>query len=332
MSVILETKSLYYNDVNLIAQPGQVSSRNEIPKELNRIIVSPMDAVIGETFAKEADRLGLTLCLHRFCSPEKQLNIFSQLKNRQNVFISVGINDLDRINLLHSGGAENFLLDIANGYIPNLRTYMYRIYDSCKNIKKIMIGNVMTGSGFYNATMSMLDTYIRCGIAGGSGCSTMDSTGYNRGQITELIEIKKTKDSMGQTNGKQNYIIADGGIKNGNYAAKAFGCGADYIMIGGLFGRAKEAETHVIGDGTFWGGASHKQQERYGGIKKHSEGKVYHINHKIEPLEELVFGEHGLWEGLKSAISYSGKKTLTEFIGNGIFEIKQNSLPPKDRY
>jgi GMP reductase len=126
--------------------------------------------------------------------------------------------------------------------------------------------------------------------------------------------------------------VADGGIKNGNYAAKAFGCGADFIMLGGFFGRAKEAETHIIGDGTYWGGASHKQQERYGGIKKHSEGKIYHINHKIEPLEELMFGEHGLWEGIKSAVSYSGKKTLTEFIGGGVFEIKQNSLPPKDRY
>lgn len=332
MPTILDTKSLYYNDVNLIAQPGQVKSRAEIPKELNRIIISPMEAIVGETFAKEADRLGLTICLHRFCTPEKQLSIFSKLKNRQNIFISVGIDDINRIKLLNENGAENFLLDIANGYIPNLRTYMYRIYDSFKNVKKIMVGNVMTGTGFYNATMCVADTYVRCGIAGGSACSTVDSTGYNRGQITELIEIKTTKDSMGQTNGHQNYIIADGGIKNGNYAAKAFGCGADFIMLGGFFGRAKEAETHVIGDGTYWGGASHKQQERYGGIKKHSEGKIYHIINKIEPLEQLLFGEHGLWEGIKSAISYSGKRTLTEFIGNGVFEIKQNSLPPKDRY
>ena len=57
MATILKTKSIYYNDVNLIAQPSAVNSRSEVPRELNRIIVSPMEAVIGETFAKEADRL-----------------------------------------------------------------------------------------------------------------------------------------------------------------------------------------------------------------------------------------------------------------------------------
>jgi len=31
---------------------------------------------------------------------------------------------------------------------------------------------------------------------------------------------------------------------------------------------------------------------------------------------------------LSSAVSYSGYNTLTDFVGNGIFEIKENSLPP----
>ena len=47
---------------------------------------------------------------------------------------------------------------------------------------------------------------------------------------------------------------------------------------------------------------------------------------ELRPLEALV---DELWGGISSAVSYSGCKTLGEFIGNGVFELKQNSLPPR---
>jgi GMP reductase len=323
MPTILQTKSIYYNDVNLIAHHSSVESRSEVPKEMSRIIVSPMDAVVGKTFAVEANKLGLTVCLHRFCDVEKQVEIYNSLINKNNVFVSVGANDLDRVKRLSFENVKNILLDIANGYIPNIKKIICKIKDICP-VQKLMVGNVMTGSGFYNLVDSDVDTFVRVGIAGGSACATSDATGYNRGQITELMEIFNVKKS--NKFNKNHYILADGGVKNGNYAAKAFGAGADYVMMGGYFARAFEAETHLTGDGTYWGGASHKQQERWGGIKKHSEGKVYKIEEELKPLSKLV---DELWGGLSSAVSYSGYSTLTEFIGNGVFELKQNSLPPK---
>lgn len=324
MSTILESKSIYYNDVNLIARPSAINSRGEVPKTLDRIIVSPMEAIIGEKFAIEANRLGLTICLHRFCDVSKQIEIFLKLSNKENVFVSVGADDLNRIKLLGFAGVTNFLIDIANGYIPNLRTIVREIKQAAY-VEKIMLGNVMTETGFYNSVICDTDTYVRVGIAGGSACSTSDATGYNRGQITEIMEVSNMRDRMGYT-GFEKCVIADGGVKNGNYAAKAFGAGADYVMMGNYFSRALEAETHVLGDGTYWGGASLKQQQRWGGVKRHSECKVYAVEGKLEPLSSLV---NDLWGGLTSAISYSGYKTLKEFIGNGIFEIKQNSLPPR---
>lgn len=103
---------------------------------------------------------------------------------------------------------------------------------------------------------------------------------------------------------------------------------SDYVMMGGYFSRALEAYTWLNGDGTYWGGASKKQQMLYGGVRRHSEGKVVEIDRSTTlPLTELV---DELWGGLSSAVSYSGKQSLSEFIGNGVFEIKQNSLPPKN--
>jgi IMP dehydrogenase/GMP reductase len=326
MAEILSTISYYYNDVNLIARPAAINSRSEVPKELNKIIVAPMESVVGRDFAKKANKLGLTICLHRFCSPKEETKLYNCLLNKNNVFCSIGLNDWERVRELQDNNVKNWLIDVANGYIGDICKTIDRLI-TIVNPSKIMVGNVMDKAGIrmYKGygTFSNGNFYIRVGIAGGAACSTSDNTGYNRGQITEIIECAE------EAKLHNIKIIADGGIKNGNYASKAFGAGADYVMMGSYFSQAREAFTHRIGDGTYWGGASDKQQKRtYGKVKRHSEGKVIKINNKLQSLEKLT---EDLWGGLTSAVSYSGHKSLTGFIGNGIFEVKQNSLPPKNR-
>ena len=335
MAQILKTKSIYYNDVNLIAQPCKVKSRKDIPIELNRIIVSPMEAIVGKTFAIEANELGLTICLHRFCSIEEQVELYNSLPYKYNVFVSIGLNDWDRVKALKDAGADKWLIDMANGY-------MHKEIAECVNklavlapVYDLMLGNVHTAEGFQLLSGIKPDVkmgkYIRVGIAGGSPCATNDSTGYNRGSITELMEIDESNpwDPSSDLSfiNRKPFIIADGGIKNAGYAAKAFGAGADYVMMGGYFARAFEAETHVRGDGHYWGGASHKQQIlSTGAVYRHSEGKEVPILDELRPLESLV---DELWGGISSAVSYSGYETLSSFISNGVFELKQNSLPPR---
>jgi len=335
MAQILKSKSIYYNDVNLVAQPCVVKSRKDIPVELNRIIVSPMEAIVGKTFALKANELGLTVCLHRFCSIEEQVELYNSLPNKQNVFVSIGLNDWDRVQKLKDYGADKWLIDMANGYMHNeIQKCVDKLSDEA-SIYDLMLGNVHTERGFQllsniNSKYKH-DKYIRIGIAGGSPCATNDSTGYNRGPITEIMEIEEsnpwdpTSDQVFLN--RKPFIIADGGIKNSGYAAKAFGAGADYVMLGGYFSKAFEAETHQIGDGTYWGGASHKQQIlSTGKTYRHSEGKEVPILDELNSLEALV---DELWGGISSAVSYGGYDTLTNFIGNGVFEIKQNSLPPR---
>ena len=325
MAEILKSKSIYYNDVNLVAQPCKVKSRKDIPVELNRIIVSPMEAIVGKTFALKANELGLTVCLHRFCSIEEQVELYNSLPNKANVFVSIGLNDWDRVKALKDCGADKWLIDMANGYMHKEITECTEKLEQIAPVYDLMLGNVHSAFGFELLSKIKLnskhDKYIRVGIAGGSPCATNDSTGYNRGPITEIMEIEEYTYDSGP------FVIADGGIKNAGYAAKAFGAGADYVMMGGYFARAFEAETHLRGDGNYWGGASHKQQIlSTGKVYRHSEGKEVAIVDELRPLEVLV---DELWGGLSSAVSYSGYKTLGDFVGNGVFEVKQNSLPPK---
>ena len=94
--------------------------------------------------------------------------------------------------------------------------------------------------------------------------------------------------------------------------------------------QAQEAQTNIDGDGSYWGCASHKNQELWKGKTfRHSEGKIIERGEaELKPLEQLV---EELWGGVASYVSYSGFSSLSESIGNGVFEIKQNSLPPKQR-
>lgn len=339
MAIILPTKSLYYPDVNLIAQVGQVKSRADVPKELRRIIVSPMMAVVGEKFAVAAAKLGLTVCLHRFGTPESQRDIYEKIDHEthigiKNIYCSVGLDDLDRVRYLTNfSSPRKWCVDIANGYMPQIKESLSKILDIAE-IDSLICGNIHSLEGFYYLSeickdLEIPEVIIRVGIGNGRPCSTSDIVGVNRGQITEIMECVSGKSSNDDWSQLKSYICADGGIHKNSSACKAFAGGSDFIMLGGYFMNAFEAESNLNGDGTYWGGASHKQQIlTHGKIVKHSEGKEIKEARELKPLKDLV---EDLWSGISSYVSYSGYSTLTEAIGNGVFEIKQNSLPPKNR-
>jgi GMP reductase len=330
--ILLNSKSIYYDDVNLIAQPTEVKSRKDIPQELERIMVSPMQSIIGLVFASRALELGLSVCLHRFDSTiEDRIklihDVFVNMKtpNRtvERIWVSVGLKDLENIEAIIHQGVQNIIIDVAKGYMSEVLEFTSQIYHkSGKQIKKIMLGNIHSSSILPDyQTLSDyfgIPIYFRCGIASGSVCNTKGMTGYNRGQITEIQECS----DWIEANNSNLVLVADGGIKDPACAAKAFGSGAEYVMMGGYFAHAKEAQ-HVIDElYKFWGGASEFQQILSKGIaERHSEGKEKDINpNHLESLDKLVFD---LWGGISSAVSYSGYPTLTKFIGNGVFEVKQ---------
>jgi GMP reductase len=329
---ILKSSSIYYDNVNLIAQPTDVSSRSQIPEEKWRVMVSPMQSIVGPIFAKKALELGLSVCLHRFNSTIQErlklindvfMNMTDPNTQIKRVWVSVGLKDLEYIQAIIHQGVENIIIDVANGYMSDVIEFASQIFHkSEKQIKKIMLGNIHSDTILQDyqhlSTYLGIPIYFRCGIASGSVCNTSGMTGYNRGQITEINECATWVDS---TNSNL-ILVADGGIANPACAAKAFGAGAEYVMMGGYFAHAKESQ-HVIDEiYKFWGGASEFQQiMSKGTAERHSEGKEQDINKdNLLNLDKLV---SDLWGGISSAVSYSGHKTLTKFIGNAVFEIKE---------
>lgn len=338
MATILKTKSLYFNDTVLLPKPGVVKSRKDVLDEKYKIIISPMTAIIGETFITEAAKLGFSIALPRFIDVDKKVKLYglferSRVSEGQLCFVSVGMNETESdLKALVKSHSVDWLVDVASGYIPQWKDVVKNLkYYLGDNLRNLMVGNVVTTEGvtylIKNVKEYCDNLFIRVGIGNGKNCQTSDVTGFNRGQITELMECSESE--MYRAYEENCFLVSDGGIDRGGYCLKAWGAGASYVLMGGYFSTALEAETNISGDGTYFGCASDKQNQ-LAGLDKHSEGKVNTINkEKLQPLANLV---KELWGGISSGISYSGYKSISEFVGNGVFEEKSNSLPPKIRY
>jgi hypothetical protein len=327
---ILESKSVYYDDVNLIAQPTEIKNRH-IPEEKHRIFVSPMSSIVGDTFVELALKAGYSVVMHRFHKdPMEQLHLYVKLIRKgvdtKNLWASIGYEGdySELLKRLKNAGCNNILMDIANGYMLDAIDKSIE-YINAHKIENYMLGNIHSGDivSDYTEILDRTDVkklYLRCGISSGTACSTSSVTGYNRGQITELAEIYERLAWCSPEAQERMIIVADGGIKDSGCAMKAFGVGADCVMLGGYWRYCQEAETNLIGEHHFYGGASKRQLIKSGKGHKHSEGKDLEIDtSKLKPFSEV---EHQLWGGIRSGVAYSGVKTLSSFIGSGVFELK----------
>jgi GMP reductase len=114
--------------------------------------------------------------------------------------------------------------------------------------------------------------------------------------------------------GAGGYIIADGGITCPGDMAKAFGGGADFVMMGGQFAGHDENPGETVEENgekfkLFYGMSSeHAMNKHYGKMEKYrsSEGRVIKIKYK-GPLENTVLDYLG---GLRSACTYINAKCI----------------------
>ena len=149
------------------------------------------------------------------------------------------------------------------------------------------------------------------GIGPGSVCTTRIKTGVGYPQLSAVIECADAAHGLG------GHIIADGGCSSPGDVAKAFGAGADFVMLGGMLAGTDEGGGEVISKsyitneqahGTspgigkriekkfvqFYGMSSTAAQEKHGGTKEYraSEGRVVTVPYKgsIEPVIGDILG------------------------------------------
>ena len=106
---------------------------------------------------------------------------------------------------------------------------------------------------------------IKVGIGPGSVCTTRKKTGVGYPQLSAIIECVDAAHGLG------GHIISDGGCVCPGDVSKAFGAGADFVMIGGMFAGHDESGGDLIelpnGEKKkqFYGMASATAMKKYAG-------------------------------------------------------------------
>ncbi len=199
-------------------------------------------------------------------------------------------------------------IDVANGYAQNFVTFVKSTRNKYPG-KVIMAGNVVTGEMVEELLLAGADI-IKVGIGPGSVCTTRVKTGVGYPQLSAIIECSDAAHGLG------GQIISDGGCKVPGDVVKAFGGGADFVMLGGMLAGHEESGGELIEkDGKkyklFYGMSSETAMNKYaGGVADYraSEGKTTQILYRGNVGDTVL----DILGGLRSACTYVGAKSLKE--------------------
>ena len=339
--IVSNDYKLDFSDVMIVPGISHLNSRKEVNLlrtfkfkngvefEVCPIIAANMDTVGTFSMLKRMEEHNMMVALHKHYSIEKykEFFLFYNGKSTFNYFITVGTSKEERVKFndiwqlrkkcnLNKDFPVLINIDIANGYIPALREaveYYKRTYPN----SIISAGNVCTPEGVRLLSDAGADI-AKIGISGGSLCITRAKTGVGYPQFSMILECREEADKRGV------YLISDGGCTCPGDIAKAFGAGADFVMLGGMlaghdeceveFYRNENGEEYCISHGM----SSTTAMMKYNGnVPSHrtSEGRTVPIKAK-GPVNNTLLDIEG---GLRSCGTYIGAETLEKFAEKASF-------------
>ena len=310
MRIIDDTK-LDFDDVLISPKRSQLTSRKDA--DLTRkfifkhskhiwtgvpIVASNMDHTGTLQMNQVLEQYDMLTALCKF-QPWIPFHLNSPLPN---LIQTVGLDQ--NLDNLHYDDSEWICLDVANGYTERFNDYvtLMRKHEATKE-KIIIAGNVCTPEAVEQIILEGADV-VKIGIGPGSVCTTRKMTGVGYPQLSCIIECADAAHGLG------GHVMSDGGCTVPGDIAKAFGAGADFVMLGGMLAGHDECEGEVENDTmTFYGMSSDDAQLKYYGEKQShraAEGKKVQIPYKgcIRDTVQDILG------GLRSACTYAGAKNL----------------------
>ena len=277
------------------------------------IIATNMDTTGTFEMADALAKHGLSTALHKHYEIDQYIDYFSKLENKSSAFYSMGIGkaDLEKFTTVMQkapNAVQYLCIDVANGYTETFVDFVQSMRKRYPHIG-IMAGNVVTGDMTEELILAGADI-VKVGIGPGSVCTTRKMTGVGYPQLSAIIECADAAHGLG------GLICADGGCTRPGDIAKAFGAGADFVMLGGMFaGHTESGGEYVKKDGktyrAFYGMSSKSAMDKYsGGVAKYraAEGKTVYIEDR-GPVENTV---QDILGGVRSACTYVGATRLKE--------------------
>lgn len=344
-----------FRDVLILPKKSKINSRKDVVLERTivfqngvtwtgiPIVAANMTTIGTLDLYKVLSSYKIITALHKFHKLQDLLdynkaNSESKL-NPDYFMISTGIGSDDYKNLaliLDNFDCKFICVDIANGYISKFNDFC-KVLRSEYPEKIILAGNVCTCEGVELLNDLEIDIH-KIGIGGGSACTTRIQTGVGMPQLSCILEcVQECKEynnisfkiyyNYDHHKLKRSFILSDGGITCPGDLAKAFGAGADFVMIGGAFAGHDENPGQMIVDektGTkhklFYGMSStYAMKNNYAANNntdyRSSEGRELKVPYK-GALKNTIDNYLG---GLRSACTYTNSANLEELALNTKF-------------
>jgi GMP reductase len=255
MRIINEVK-LDFKDVLFVPKRSTLKSRKDV--SLNRsytfkhsgsnftgvpIIASNMDGVGTFNMATALQKFEMFTCIVKNYNSDIDGWANSIKTLDYNYFaVSTGTSEeeFNRLKILLTGfdPVKYICIDVANGYSEAFGNFVERVRNKFPT-KTIIAGNVVTADMTQELILRGADI-IKVGIGPGSVCTTRIQTGVGYPQLSAIIECADAAHGLG------GHIIADGGCVCPGDIAKAFGAGADFVMLGGMLAGHDEGGGTVI--------------------------------------------------------------------------------------
>lgn len=318
---------LGFKDVMIRPKRSTLKSRSQVSLERNftfvnskkkwsgvPIIAANMDTVGTFEMAEALAKNQIMTAVHKHYSPQEWTEFLSNQPDSiyDYIALSTGTGKADEAKIkqiIDEHPKIQFLcIDVANGYSEHFVEF---VKNARKNFpaQTIIAGNVVTGEMVEELILAGADI-IKVGIGPGSVCTTRIKTGVGYPQLSAIIECADAAHGLG------GHIISDGGCKIPGDVAKAFGGGADFVMLGGMFAGHDESGGEIIEENgkkfrLFYGMSSQTAMDKHaGGVAEYraSEGKTVKVPYK-GPVAETVKDILG---GVRSTCTYVGASELRE--------------------
>ncbi len=278
------------------------------------IMAANMDTVGTFEMAKKLAQKKLFTAIHKHYTLEEWNNFLKNAPEGIEEFVSVstgtGAQDLNKVKAIFEANPQlkYICIDVANGYSEHFVDFVKKTREKFTD-QVIFAGNVVTGEMVEELLLAGADI-IKVGIGPGSVCTTRVKTGVGYPQLSAIIECADAAHGLG------GQIISDGGCAIPGDVAKAFGAGADFVMLGGMLAGHDESGGKLIErDGKkykqFYGMSSSTAMDKHvGGVAEYraSEGKTVEVEYQgeVESTLQNILG------GLKSTCTYVGAQKLKE--------------------
>lgn len=169
----------------------------------------------------------------------------------------------------------------------------------------VILGNCVT----YDVTLKLMKAgaaAVLVGIGPGAACTSRGVLGVGVPQATAVADCAAAREDYYRETGRYVPVIADGGLITGGDICKCIACGADGVMIGSPFARAKEAP----GRGYHWGMATPSPVLPRGTrIRVGTTGTLEQILRGPAGLDD---GTHNLLGALQTSMGTLGAKDIKE--------------------